>query len=1119
LASGKKSQYNEERTKIAFILPVLEVLGWNPRTDEVLPEQATLTGRADFGLRIGGKTKIYVEIKSINKSLDGYDIIKGKHRSYSEQAINYAWSMKSDWALLTNFEEIRLFDSHVTKPENGIVWKTSIKFNEYVSRYDELWLISKTSIASGALDAYKRKSDRPIIDEVFLNDLMYCRQLLAEDIKLNNPNLSMEEINENVQKILDRLIFIKNCEDRLIIPAESLWKRYELWRDTTIDSKIITFMMDLKNMFIYFDQVYDGKLFERHRCEDLVINNDIMKEILNILYGDEEHYGYDFSVIPIDVLGHSYELYIGSIIKEKEGEIRAIEIVKDPRLRKSQGIYYTPEYIVNFLVNNTLSKLVDDIKSPKDISTIKLVDPACGSGSFLIKSYDIIKKWYNAYNDSGKDSFKNNTLDAHLVKIIDPEYRILTDNLYGVDLDPQAVEISILNLSLKAIVQRQKLPYIGNMVKCGNSLIEGNKNEIMKYFHNQNNNMPFNWKDEFKSVFSANGFDIIVSNPPYITMENLPDFQEYCREKYSNVYSGKNDICYYFITRGIELLKNGGFLGYIVSRYFLEAAFAQKLRDYVTNNTCIKTIIDFGNNQVFDGVSVLTCLIILQKEENKEKRDSNIIKIIKVKGMYTDIENVLENINSDIESSDKLDTFKIKQSDLNNKEWRLASTEAADIFSKIENISLKLGDISIIEQTQKTGLNDAFIVDKNYAIQNNLEQALLKKVIKNSDILKYHIDWKNKYLIYVNEDVNIELYPNIKKHLEQYKIELTNRAENKDELYPWFRLQRPRREWLFSKEKLIVPYLSTENRFAYDNVGYYGTADSYIIVPKKENKLNIKFILALLNSNLIEYFHKKNAKLKREEYFEYLRKPLSAIPIKNIDFSNVEEYKIYQEITKLSESAINNRDIYYTLINVYNNILNQFSDSNTEFVSFYKDYYLNSSLYDINMIDSIKMISDKEEGQIIDFSIIEEINSIIIRYKYINNLNEEKEENLLKITFNSEEMKKFFFFSIKSYLAANYKKHNWGKGKIWENSIKKIKIPKFVTNREKNKEIIQQLMKEFFKISNADNINLTTIENNYRLELQKINSLVYKLYMLNQYEIDQIEKYIDQHKKYISKTI
>jgi hypothetical protein len=335
IADGKKDAFNEERVKIAFVLPMLEALGWNPRTDEILPEQATLTGRADFGLRVGGRTKIFVEMKSFRKDLDGHYTVKGNPRSFAEQAIQYAWGMKADWAILTNFEETRLYDSHVKKPKEGLVWKRPIKFTEYESMFEQLWLISQHSVVSGALDAYKAKVERPPVDEAFLEDLMTCRQLLAEDILVNNPDLTHDQINEDVQKILDRIIFIKNCEDRLIIPAETLWKRYNAWQETAIDREIVTFMMDLKNTFRYFDNVYNGKLFEKHPCEDLKISNKVLERIINVLYGDGEYLGYNFSVIPTDVLGQAYELYIGSIIKEKEGHEKAVEIVKRKAKRKA----------------------------------------------------------------------------------------------------------------------------------------------------------------------------------------------------------------------------------------------------------------------------------------------------------------------------------------------------------------------------------------------------------------------------------------------------------------------------------------------------------------------------------------------------------------------------------------------------------------------------------------------------------------------------------------------------------------------------------------------------------------------------------------------------------------
>ena len=1123
LADGKKESFNEERVKIAYILPLLEGLGWNPRTDEVLPEQATLTGRADFGLRVGGRTKIFVEMKSFTKSLDGYDTVKGKHRSYAEQAIQYAWSMKADWAVLTNFEETRLYDSRVKKPVDGLVWKNPIRFTEYKSRFDELWLISKRSVASGALDSYKSKVGRPPVDEAFLDDLMNCRQLLAKDVKINNPSLTSDQINESVQKILDRLIFIKNCEDRLIIPAESLWKRFKAWQETAIDPKIITFMMDLKNLFRYFYQVYNGKLFEKHPCENLKVSNKVLEEIINTLYGDGLHLGYNFSVIPVDVLGQAYELYIGSIIKEKEGRAKAIEIVREAGKRKAHGIYYTPEYIVNFIARNTLGILLKNCKKPEDVSKIKVLDPACGSGSFLIKAFDVLKEWYSNYNRINRPSGPRNTLDSHIVPVSNVEKKILTDNLFGVDLDPQAVDITILNLSLKSIMAKKRLPHMGDHIKCGNSLVSGDSADLIKYFKEPEAKRPYNWSKEFENVADRGGFDVIIGNPPYITMENLPEYQEYCKTYYPEIYSGKNDIHYYFIAKGLNLLKENGFLGYITSRYYMEAAFAKKLRNFILNNSCIKAIIDFGNVHVFEGANVLTNLIILQKKTSKQVRDNNIIKVVTVKEAKLDVAHLMEDIETHINeesfSDDKIEFFNVKQAELTDDSWKIFPEKTKRILSKMENTSWKLADICEIEQSQKTGLNEAFCVSETYAEGVGLERGLLRKVIKNSDIQKYHIDWKNKHLIYTNNETIIDNYPNIKKHLEKYKKILESKSECRDGLYSWYRLQRPRREQLFSApEKIVVPFLSTENRFALDDVGFYGTADTYVIVPTRKCTVDIRYVLALLNSKLLEFFHKNTAKLKDIKY-EYLRKPLSSMPIRRIDFSKPLDKKLHDEIRALAQEITFLKRTYYETLHSFNRLLENFTDSQTRFSSFRKDYYALGSRYDINLLKTEKVIDDSVEGMVTEIQVKEEDDFLVLQARYITQNEQETFQEVARVHFLSNEMKKFFYYSMKSYLMKSYKKRRWGKGPVWEKVLDALKIPRFVRNIELNKDRIRRLMSEFLRSSMIRDINLSDLETRSQQADRMINEKVFELYELTQEEITRVKSFIEQQKKFVSRTI
>ena len=1094
LANGKKEAFNEERVKIAFIVPTLEALGWNSRTDEVLPEQATLTGRADFGLRVGGRTKIFVEMKSFKKSLDGYDTVKGRHRSYAEQAIQYAWGMKADWAVLTNFEEIRLYDSHVKKPEDGLVWKKPIRFTEYESRFDELWLISKESVVSGALDAYRAKVERPPVDEAFLIDLMNCRQLLAEDIKKNNPSLIYDLINESVQKILDRLIFIKNCEDRLIIPAETLWKRLKAWQETAIDRKIVTFMMDLKNTFRYFDQVYNGKLFEKHPCEDLKISNEVLEEIIDTLYGDGQHLGYNFSVIPVDVLGQAYELYIGSIIKEKEGLEQAIKIVKELGKRKKYGIYYTPEYIVDYIVRNTLGKLLKNCNTPEDVSRIKVLDPACGSGSFLIKAFDVIKEWYDNYNRKQPVSNRN-TLDAHIVAVPNIEERILTENLYGVDLDAQAVEITMLNLSLKAVKTREKLPYMGDHIKCGNSLISGSKEEMMEHFGDLwKEKKAFEWREAFPEVFKQGGFDVVIGNPPYYSMETRTrEEQNFFKNVRPDLYRGKNDVYYYFIAFGLDYLRDGGQLGFIVERYWLEATYADKLRAAILGSAIVKEIIDFGKMQIFPESGNHTCILITGKETVSEKRRDNFINVVKVKNWNKSNQELISYIQTHLGKKeykdDFIQVFGLKQATLSSEQWILATQRSYILLDKLLQDSWKLIDLCEIEQGQKSGLNKVFTVTEREIQTYNLEKTLLRKMIKNSDINRYSINWEGRYLIYTTAETDIEDYPNTKKYLEKFREALSNRAEAKDNLYSWYRLQRPRKQKLFdAPQKLAVPYRAPENRFGYDNHQYFNDGgDIRVIIPKQECPVDIKYILGCLNSMLLNFYYKFIGRPKGE-VLEYFVEPLSKLPIHKIDFNDVREKTIYGESIQHVDKMLH-----------LNHKLNQLDENFERYLTAPILDYINFKRYYDELSVNEKRISDKVARGYVKTINIEELgNWLIFKVDYSVQSRGRKQEfnnvEVLRCRFEDKLLRKFLFYIIKNY------KKPLGTGNLLY-KILTLKIPCFDKNSEKNKQIIDEITKMY----------LEAIKERKRLkeEIQESDNLidkkVYELYKITPEEISLIE--------------
>ena len=862
LAKGKKDAYNEERVKIAFIVPLLEVLGWNPRTDEVLPEQATLTGRADFGLRCGGRTKIFVEMKSFNKSLDGYDTVKGRPRSYTEQAIQYAWGMKADWAVLTNFEETRLYDSHVKKPEDGLVWKKHIRFTEYESRFDELWLISKESVISGALDAHRARGERPPVDEAFLIDLMNCRQLMAEDIKENNPGLTYDLINESVQKILDRLIFIKNCEDRLIIPAESLWKRFKAWQETAIDRNIVTFMMDLRNLFRYFDQVYNGKLFEKHPSEDLKISNHVFEEIIDTLYGDGQHLGYNFSVIPVDVLGQAYELYIGSITREKEGLAKAIEIVREPTRRKAQGIYYTPEYIVDHIVRNTLSKVLEKCRTPEDVSEIKVVDPACGSGSFLIKAFDLIKQWYDSYNEKNRPNISPNTLDAHFMPAPNVEERILTQNLYGVDLDPQAVEITILNLSLKAVRTKSKLPYIGDHVKCGNSLVDGSPEILERFFENPEEKKPFNWELEFPDVFKKGGFDVVVGNPPYVRIHALPKAERNFFEHTYESAQGQYDLYVLFIEKSLKLLKEGGNFGFIIPRFLLFNKQLQPIRNMILQHAKIDKITAVG--KAFEDSQTENIILFFSKDtKNAEERLNKRITI-----------------STFVEDSDRIQDSLVQSTISNSpyKTFNIYLTEIVErLLNKIRSGSIQLNQLVTIRRGIEQG--------RRGIIPNRPDAA---RVLVGEEVTKYGITFRDRYI--------------------DKKDKRTERLE----------------KYFETPEKILVRRVCDKIIATYDNERYYCLKNLYVLVPKRNLQFSLKFLTGALNSALVNYFYGKVFTTIKEKIFPEIRIfQLEQLPIPEINLNNPNEKILHDKIVEYVDKVLTLRKQLSQINDVFENYLTE----------------------------------------------------------------------------------------------------------------------------------------------------------------------------------------------------
>lgn len=823
-SAGKISQYTEAETKTGFIEPLFQTLGWDTQNrDEVGLETNFSGGRVDYSFKISGVIKFFVEAKPLRADLD--------NPQYAQQAINYAWHKGVSWAVLTDFESIKVFNAE---------WKTKsiaeslffeIKYTDYITNFDQLYLLSKQAISEGLLDKeaekWGKKLKKQPVSKQILDDFLEARKKLTKNI-LNHPKLnkiSEPELDESVQRILDRLIFIRTCEDRNIeqnhlLAAVRNKNKKSLWEE-------------LKKIFRKFDELYNSKLFEKHLCEQLFIDDEILEEIINSLYYTKDgSIYYDFSAINADVLGNIYEQYLGHILKKTP---TSAKLKQTHQHRKEQGIYYTPTYIVDYIVKNTVGEILKNIK-PKDAAKLRILDPACGSGSFLIRAFDELVDYWQKVAPSEFGYFR--------------KIEILKNNIYGVDLDKQAVEITQMNLLLKTLQHHQKLPVLKN-IKQGNSLIDdpqvGGEN-------------AFKWEEEFKEVMQEGGFDVVIGNPPYVMVENLPTVErEYLMKTYETAIK-RFDIYIAFIEKAIKLLNKGGIVGFIIPYQFLTQDYAEKLRGYILNKCVIRQIVDLSQQKIFQEAAIRNIILIVEKGRRRVR--TKIIHSIK-SGVYT--------------------SFYINQQVFNKipeKKFRTNIDENnIRILDKIISKSITVGKIAIASWGARGVPKEKFQLTTPI---NNL----CKKMIKGEDVERYNIKYSGRWFLY-----------DIKK------------------------LYRPAFPELFENEKLVFRGIIDKKGMvvSYDNNKYYTDHSlnclilKYTLKNKEESffgqrkiniteedinlskKFNLKFLLGIINSKLVNFCFN----LYFSDELHVYPETIEQLPIPNV--SESEQQPIIHLVDKMLE--------------------------------------------------------------------------------------------------------------------------------------------------------------------------------------------------------------------------
>jgi hypothetical protein len=947
LDAYKSGQYNETQLRREFLDPFFKALGWDVDNQagyaeaykDVVHEDAIRIGdRAkapDYCFRIGGTRKFFLEAKK-----PAVDIKEDVAPAY--QLRSYAWSAKLPLSILGDFEEFAFYDCRI-KPHKDDPAATArvfyCTFREYADKWDEIASIfSREAVLKGSFDRFaestKAKKGTAEFDEDFLATIEGWRKELAQNLALRNLKLSQRQINFAVQRIIDRIIFLRICEARGI---EDYGRLRALINGDRLYPR-------LAQLFEAADARYNSGLFHfkkepgRHEAPDeltleLAVDDKLLRDILSGLYYPDSPYR--FSVISADILGQVYEQFLGKVIRLTEGHRAVVD--DKPEVKKAGGVYYTPTYIVDYIVAQTVGKLVEG-KTPKQVEKIRVLDPACGSGSFLIGAYQFLLDWHLQFytaNDpvkwaKGKKPALVQTGGGWKLTIAERK-RILLANIYGVDIDAQAVEVTKLSLLLKVLegetqqtieplfrfFHERALPDLGDNIKCGNSLIGPDfyqQGELMLLSDDEKYRINvFDWHAEFADVFKAGGFDAVIGNPPYVRQESLSSFKDYFEQHYE-AFDGVADLYTYFTEKGVKLLRDGGRFSIIVSSSFLRATYGEPLRRTLKRHATVLRIVDFGGLAVFTKAKdTYVCVPLLAK--GAKQSGVEVSKVTSLKNLKL-AEYVAAN------------RFTIPHERLSPEAWSLKSDAEAAVFGKVMKGNKPLGDF--VERKffrgLLTGLNEAFEVTaaQRTALTKSSpdSKALIKPFLGGQDIRRYCIEDEERFLVVIPcgwtreqmakarkgaTDISERAgwnwfsgeYPKLAEHLTPFTDALKKRQDQGDY---WWELRPCDYYQHLDAPKIIFPDICKGPRFFVDRSGMYLSNTAYCLGTED------LYLLGFLNSRLF-WFAISNISIpfgiRAGEYrYRLIYQYMEKVPIRVINFSDKSDKAAHDRMVKLVEHML-----------------------------------------------------------------------------------------------------------------------------------------------------------------------------------------------------------------------
>lgn len=923
-----RSIYNETEVRNEFLDPFFELLGWDIRNSagkstnerEVLLEESLKEGadsnskKPDYTFRLFSERKFFVEAKKPSVSVDA-------NADYAKQVRRYGFTARLKISVLSNFEHLLIYDCSAPVEEADNHHKALIQqyhYTEFVEKFDEIrTLLGRESVYSGKFDEkWKHIEDRLklfSVDQLFLKQINEWRLMLGVEILKHDSAIDDSQLNDIVQSYLNRIIFLRVCEDRNLEQYRTLL----LFADKKDFQALI-------EKFEEADKKYNSGIFNQRLSDEIIKNiSSVFWTIIKKLYFPESPYS--FSVFASDILGNIYEIFLS--------EKLVIDGVKLTLVGKPENvdkdIVTTPLFVIGDILRQTILPACSG-KTAEQILALSFGDISCGSGTFLLETFqmvsDILIDYYLRYDPAKliRTSINTYKLPFEIKK------RLLVQCIFGVDKDYNAVEAAQFGLLLKLLedesltsVDNEKpiLPSLEKNIQWGNSLIAtGDTAGLSEATSIQIN--PFD--------FGGQKFDVIVGNPPYMKSEDMKNITRYelpiYKEKFVSAYK-QFDKYFLFVERAVGLLKEGGYLGYILPSKFTKVGAGMKLRHFLSSNGYVERIVSFGANQIFDSKTTYTCLLILRKTKLDkcgylEVKDLSAWKVRKI----------------DEDGYDE-----IPMGNLEDNAWILVPAELKSAYDRINTQSITLeklvGDDDYISNGIQTSANDIYVLQpskkdaKYYYFQKDgvgwkIEKELTRPYFQTSsgadNLYTYRMFKPNSIVIYPYRKVKnriefvgiLELkkkYPSLSKYLHHYKDVLADpkrdikpEPETKDEWYRYGRHQAL--EKCDVPEKIIVGVLSQGNKYAIDKyrtlISSGGTAGYCMIVLPPDSPYSIYYLQAVLNSKYAEWYSALIGEVFRGGYIARGTKVLKRLPVRKIDFTKKQERVLHNRIVELQKALI-----------------------------------------------------------------------------------------------------------------------------------------------------------------------------------------------------------------------